>query len=198
MHQKPLPEKKLQLSVFFFFSRWGLYVVLAVLKLTMRTSLASNSKRTACLCFLKAVIKGVHYHTWLKIISLVDRLILYVCVHEHHVSWCICGGQRITFRTRFSPLTVSIPGMELRLLDFAAGAFTREPFCRPLQRSPNRKDFLKPAFAFRTWKFSFVERLMRWRPMSPPISKRKGKQSGKSSDFDADLLLVFTCTRFIH
>jgi hypothetical protein len=56
------------LFVCLFVSRQGLSnVVLAVLKLTMKTRLASNSQRSTCLCLRTAGTKGIHHYTWLNL-----------------------------------------------------------------------------------------------------------------------------------
>ena len=47
----------------FVFKTCVLYVVLAVLKLTMQTRLVSNSK-ILLLCLLSTEIKGIHPNTW--------------------------------------------------------------------------------------------------------------------------------------
>lgn len=50
------------LFAYFVCLKWGLTMEPAVLELTMYTRMASNSRRSICLCFSSAWIKGVcHY-----------------------------------------------------------------------------------------------------------------------------------------
>lgn len=56
-----------------------LSLTLTVMELTLRTRLASDSKKSACLCFWRAGIKGGHYQT-LKVVrscNLVEGLVLF-------------------------------------------------------------------------------------------------------------------------
>lgn len=48
----------------FVFKTGLLCIILAVLELSMWTSLASNSQRSSCICLPSAGTKDMHHHTW--------------------------------------------------------------------------------------------------------------------------------------
>lgn len=61
--------------------------------------------------------------------SLLHLLIyFFICVawawRGSCVPWCMCGGQRISYRNHFSPSTVLVLGRKLRSLGLAASVFT--------------------------------------------------------------------------
>lgn len=49
----------------------SLHVAVALVELTMETSLASSSQKSACFCLSSDSIKYVHYQTWLCVHSCV-------------------------------------------------------------------------------------------------------------------------------
>lgn len=59
------------------------------------------------------------------------RVCVCVSVCAHACMSHICGGQRITWRSGFSPSTVRFPGMEFRWLVLEAAPLSAEPSSGP-------------------------------------------------------------------